>query len=201
MMCERHGSMIAGLLLVMLLVGGEAWGRAGGGEKPWRIGVSAAKRQRALALFRQGNALIIRLKHSKALALYREAIRYWDHPSIQFNIAQCLIGFWIVVIPSNLDASPIGWRIGLVLVGIGLAALAAQLLMNWSFGLISIATGSLLGMLTPIFNVFIGLALFGETLTSLGILGTLLILVSCTGVVIWGGDGRGTRKQRKQPAD
>lgn len=111
-------------------------------------------------------------------------------------IAQCLIGFWIVVIPSNLDSSPAGWGVGLILVGIGLAALAAQLLMNWSFGRISIATGSLLGMLTPIFNVLIGLALFGETLSAPGLLGTALILVSCTGVVVWGGDDRGHRASR-----
>ena len=45
---------------------------------------------------------------------------------------------------------------------IGLAALAAQLLMNWSFVHVSIATGSVLGLLTPVFNVIFGIAIFGE---------------------------------------
>ena len=101
-------------------------------------------------------------------------------------LAQCLVGFWIVVLPSNLDRSPLGLGTGVILVGIGLAALGAQLLMNWSFGHVSIPTGSLLGMLTPILNVVIGVAAFGEIIRLQGILGTALILVSCTGVVLWG---------------
>lgn len=49
------------------------------------------QRRAAQALLRKGNALMIRMDHAKALAVYREAIKHWDHPAIQFNISQCLI--------------------------------------------------------------------------------------------------------------
>lgn len=101
-------------------------------------------------------------------------------------LSQCLIGFWIVAVPANLTPVRMGWTGGLLLVAIGLAATAAQLLMTWSFGHVPIATGSLLGMLTPLFNVLFGIALFGERLSPGELAGTALILAACIGVVAWG---------------
>jgi drug/metabolite transporter (DMT)-like permease len=105
---------------------------------------------------------------------------------VSIYMSQCLFGFWIVALPANLNPTPMGWVGGVLLITIGLVAAAAQLLMNWSFVHVSIATGSLLGLLTPVFNVVFGIAIFGETMGALELIGTLLILASCVGIVLWG---------------
>jgi drug/metabolite transporter (DMT)-like permease len=101
-------------------------------------------------------------------------------------MAQCLFGFWIVAIPANTAPMRLGWVGGVLLLGIGLTATAAQLLMTGSFAYVSVATGSLLGILTPVFNVLLGLLLFGEVMSLGELLGTLVILVSCLGIVVLG---------------
>jgi drug/metabolite transporter (DMT)-like permease len=106
--------------------------------------------------------------------------------SYAIYMSQCLFGFWIVAVPANLTPIEIGWIGGIILVSIGLVATAAQLLMTWSFAFVPIATGSLLGMLTPVFNVFLGLTLFGERMGVGELTGTALILLACVGVVVWG---------------
>ncbi len=78
-------------VMAMGLVTTAAQARGGRAVKPWRAGVTATQRWAAQKLLRKGNALMIRLDHAKALTVYREAIGHWDHPAIQFNIAQCLI--------------------------------------------------------------------------------------------------------------
>jgi drug/metabolite transporter (DMT)-like permease len=99
-------------------------------------------------------------------------------------LSQCLMGFWIVVVPANLTPLKLDIvGVGILLV-IGLAAAAAQLLMNWSFGKLTLSTGSLLGYVTPVCNVFIGLALFGESLGIYEIVGVCLVLLSCIGIVV-----------------
>jgi len=55
------------------------------------MGVSAAARHRALALYRQGNGHFERSRYVQALAAYKRAILSWDHPAIRFNMAVCLI--------------------------------------------------------------------------------------------------------------
>jgi hypothetical protein len=59
--------------------------------RPWAIGVSADDQARALELYVAGNIEFRESRHAQALAKYREAIQYWDHPAIRFNIAVCLI--------------------------------------------------------------------------------------------------------------
>jgi len=60
-------------------------------EKPWARGVSAAKRARALALYREGNRLFADEKYSEALARYERAIGHWSHPGIHYNMVECLV--------------------------------------------------------------------------------------------------------------
>jgi len=62
-----------------------------GPAKPWAQGVSAEAQARALALYSEGNTLFETSKHARALAKYREAVGYWDHPAIRFNMTVCLI--------------------------------------------------------------------------------------------------------------
>lgn len=60
-------------------------------EAPWRRGVSAERRAKAIALLRQGNHFHERLQYSQALTFYRQALAEWDHPAIQFNMADCFV--------------------------------------------------------------------------------------------------------------
>ncbi|OGS23170.1 MAG: hypothetical protein A2252_02860 [Elusimicrobia bacterium RIFOXYA2_FULL_39_19] len=99
--------------------------------------------------------------------------------SYSIFFSQCAIGFWMVVIPANLIPSSIGISGGIVLLLIGITAAVGQLLMTHSYRYLPVTTGSLLSMLTPIFNIFIGVLLFKEGLTKTGVLGILLVLVSC----------------------
>jgi drug/metabolite transporter (DMT)-like permease len=99
-------------------------------------------------------------------------------------MSQCLIGFWLVIIPANIAPAQIGlWGI-IILLGIGFSATIAQLLMNNAFTNLSIPTVSLLGLVTPVCNVFIGILLFGEILNTLALIGVFLVLASC-GTIVW----------------
>jgi drug/metabolite transporter (DMT)-like permease len=100
-------------------------------------------------------------------------------------MSQCLIGFWLVVIPANLAPVQVGFSGIIILLAIGILATGSQLLMNAGFGNLSIPTGSLLGLITPVCNVFIGLLLFDEILGTVELLGVFLVIASCA-VIVWG---------------
>jgi len=59
--------------------------------KPWAAGVSDAEQAKALDIYRKGNAEFEESRYAQALALYRDAIKHWDHPAIRFNMAVCLV--------------------------------------------------------------------------------------------------------------
>ena len=93
--------------------------------------------------------------------------------------AQSVVGFWIVLVPSQVTRSEIGVTTGLVLVASGLLAAAGQLMMTWSYRHVKVSTGSLLGMLTPVLNVLIAAILFGESLAPVTQAGAVLVLGAC----------------------
>ena len=103
--------------------------------------------------------------------------------SYSILMSQCLIGFWLVVIPANIAPAHIGLPGIIILLGIGFSATLSQLLMNIGFTNLSTPTGSLLGLVTPVCNVFIGILLFGEILSYFEIFGVILVLVSCAAIV------------------
>lgn len=98
--------------------------------------------------------------------------------------AQCAIGFWIVLIPANLVPVKMGIGGGVILLVIGIAATAGQLMMTHAYKYTTVSTGSLISMLTPVFNFVIGLAIFREPFTSRGFAGMFVVLVSCYIVVM-----------------
>ncbi len=59
--------------------------------RPWAVGVSASDQATALELYVVGNREFMESRFAQALAIYKEAIRHWDHPAIRFNMAVCLI--------------------------------------------------------------------------------------------------------------
>lgn len=64
---------------------------AGPTHKPWAEGVSADDQAKALELYRQGNELFEQTRYLEALAKYEAALAAWDHPSIRYNAAVCLV--------------------------------------------------------------------------------------------------------------
>lgn len=63
----------------------------GGEDRPWAKGVSDGHREKALGLFLEGNALLKDSVFVQAAAKYREALTYWDHPAIHYNLVLALL--------------------------------------------------------------------------------------------------------------
>lgn len=106
-----------------------------------------------------------------------------DSPPVIF-LAQCLAGFWLTLVPAASRPAPGGLLIALLLLAIGLSAAGAQLLMAWSFVRVDVATGSLLAMITPVINVAIGVAAFGESFGPVEAAGAAVVLIACTVLVL-----------------
>jgi hypothetical protein len=75
------------VVAIMLLFGGVANAQS----KPWFTGVSQAQQNDALAKYKQGNDSFVKDEWREALDLYLDALKSWDHPSIRYNAAVCLI--------------------------------------------------------------------------------------------------------------
>jgi hypothetical protein len=60
-------------------------------ENPWSVGVSNEKRVQAEVLFKEGNAFLKESIFVSAVAKYREALKLWFHPNIQYNLALALM--------------------------------------------------------------------------------------------------------------
>ena len=98
--------------------------------------------------------------------------------------SQCVLGFWLMLIPANIVPAAIGIPGGFVLLGIGVSAAIGQLLMTYSFKALSVSQGSVIALVTPVVNIGIGVLVFNETLTLLSGLGMFLVLAACTLIAI-----------------
>ena len=147
-------------------------------ESDWSNGLSGANDLWIILSFLGaviGGAAIVCIKQLRA-----------TDSSVSIFMSQCLIGFWIVVVPANLVSAPVHFGIILILIGVGVLSTVSQLLMTWSFAYLPISTGSLLSLLTPICNVILGVILFKESLSLSEIIGTVLILSACLVVAALG---------------
>lgn len=88
-----------------------------------------------------------------------------------------------MLIPANSAQSTLGVIGALMVLAIGLVASAGQLTMTWAFHHLDTSTGSLLGMMTVVFNVVIGTITFSELRGLASLLGMIVIVVSCAGIV------------------
>ena len=75
---------------LLAIAGAVGSARADAPPTPWSKGVSKANQKKALDIFKAGNALFEEAKYTEALAQYEQALKLWDHPNIQFNLAVCL---------------------------------------------------------------------------------------------------------------
>jgi len=98
--------------------------------------------------------------------------------------AQCLVGFWMVVVPAGAAPFTLGYSGIVVLVLVGLFAAAGQLIMTEGYRHIPVSTGALFVMTAPVFNLAAGALVFHERFTASTALGSLLALGSC-GLVLW----------------
>jgi drug/metabolite transporter (DMT)-like permease len=129
-----------------------------------------------------------------AIVMVRKATRTDGSHSI--FMSQSLIGFWMVIVPAFANPAPLTPGTAFLLLGIGIFASGAQLLMTWSYKHLDVAAGSLLSMATPLLNVGLGVLIFRESLGLKGIMGMALILVSCA-CMAW---SNGSRKSAESPA-
>jgi len=105
-------------------------------------------------------------------------LRETDSPYMIY-LAQCVFGLFVVGYPtvtSSFAFSAVTW---LMLLGVGLFATAAQLLMTWAYKHVPATEGSLLAFLVPVLNMILGVIVFGETMHPATIAGSLLVLASC----------------------
>lgn len=102
-------------------------------------------------------------------------LRETDSTSTIF-MAQCVGGLLIVIGPAGREGWPQGMEAWWILAGVGLLAAAGQLLMTHAYKFVPVAQGSLLGMLTPVFNLMIAAGLFHEAITLQNGIGMILVL-------------------------
>jgi drug/metabolite transporter (DMT)-like permease len=98
--------------------------------------------------------------------------------------AQCLVGFWMVVVPAGAAPFTLGYSGIVVLVLVGLFAAAGQLIMTEGYRYIPVSTGAMFVMTAPVFNMAAGALMFHERFTASTALGSLLAIGSC-GLVLW----------------
>jgi drug/metabolite transporter (DMT)-like permease len=104
--------------------------------------------------------------------------------SYAIYFSQCVIGFWIAVVPASARSSRIDFRDTLILVLIGVTATIGQLMITQGYKHLPVRMGATLAMLEPMFCYLAGVALFGELLSARSVIGTLLIIGSCVAVLL-----------------
>jgi drug/metabolite transporter (DMT)-like permease len=104
--------------------------------------------------------------------------------SYAIYFAQCVIGLWVVVVPANVVPCSIGLSGGLLLVAIGVSSTVGQLLSTEGYRYVPVATGSLLGMLVPVLNYFLGVVAFGEVMSWRSVAGSATVLGACVVVLL-----------------
>jgi drug/metabolite transporter (DMT)-like permease len=67
----------------------------------------------------------------------------------------------------------------LILLALGLVATVAQLTMTWAYKHVPATQGSLLAFMTPVLNVLLGIAIFGEQMRASTLAGSAVVLLCC----------------------
>ncbi len=59
--------------------------------RPWSANVPEAEQEQAISLATQGDDFFTRNEYARAVDLYGEALKHWNHPAIHFNMTTCLM--------------------------------------------------------------------------------------------------------------
>ena len=108
-----------------------------------------------------------------------------DHSPFTIYLAQCGIGFWVMLLPASLQPADLGFSGGLILLTIGLTATAGQLTMTYAYRHLTVVGGRLLSMITPVLSAVIGVLLFHESIGLRGGIGILLVLTCCMALCVF----------------
>jgi drug/metabolite transporter (DMT)-like permease len=98
--------------------------------------------------------------------------------------SQCIVGFWLFLIPSGATQAAGNMTEVLLLVLVGVVATIGQLFMTEGYRYVNVATGSLLQSMVPVFNLLSGWLIFHEQFTSIEMVGAFVIVSSCFALVI-----------------
>ncbi len=93
--------------------------------------------------------------------------------------SQCIVGFWMFLIPSGTTQASGNLTEILLLILIGIVATIGQLFMTEGYKYVNVATGSLLQSLVPVFNLASGWLIFGEQYSFIELIGAFIIVGSC----------------------
>jgi len=99
--------------------------------------------------------------------------------SMAIFFSQCIVGFWLFLIPSGVTQAKGSLTEILLLVLVGIVATIGQLFMTEGYKHVNVATGSMLQSLVPVFNLLSGWLIFKEKLSTIEIIGAFIIVGSC----------------------
>lgn len=98
--------------------------------------------------------------------------------------SQCIVGFWLFLIPSGATQAKGNLNELFLLVLVGIVATIGQLFMTEGYRYVNVATGSLLQSMVPVFNLLSGWLIFHEQFTTIEMTGAFVIVGSCFALVI-----------------
>jgi drug/metabolite transporter (DMT)-like permease len=98
--------------------------------------------------------------------------------------SQCIVGFWMFIVPSGATQADGNMSELLLLVLVGVVATIGQLFMTEGYKYVNVATGSLLQSMVPVFNLLSGWLIFHEQFSTVEMLGAFVIVGSCFALVI-----------------
>jgi len=104
--------------------------------------------------------------------------------SYSIFFSQCIVGFWLFLIPSGATQSVGNLNELLLLVLVGIVATIGQLFMTEGYRYVNVATGSLLQSMVPVFNLLAGWLIFHEHFTTIEMIGAFVIISSCFVLVV-----------------
>lgn len=109
-----------------------------------------------------------------AIKRLRDTESSWTIFLSQSVFGLAMVGYWTAQRPFRFPVA--GW---VVLVSIGAVATVGQLLMTYSYKHVGGTEGSLLGLLTPVGNVIVGVTAFGEAFSARALCGGVVVLLAC----------------------
>ena len=98
--------------------------------------------------------------------------------------SQCIVGFWMFMIPSGATQAKGNMTELFLLVLVGIVATIGQLFMTEGYRYVNVATGSLLQSMVPVFNLLSGWLIFHEQFSAIEMSGAFVIVSSCFALVI-----------------
>jgi drug/metabolite transporter (DMT)-like permease len=103
--------------------------------------------------------------------------------STSIFFSQSLVGFWLFLFPSNIANSEGNVSVAVILITIGIISAFGQLVMTEGYKYVQVSKGSTMHMMVPVINILIGYYFFNEILTIKELLGAIMVIVACFGVV------------------